>query len=215
MSNKMKTYILNKGHADHKHNGSLYHEGEAINTCMDLPKLFPRKFSVAPAGVTGDRWPMEVPDVHAHGEYAVVANRDGITYRIVGPDGKAVVSMEHLAREIVFKKFAEVTGQKPSKKTDDEAPKKVTKPAPKSEKDEDDDEDDDKGDDDDSTGDEDDDDEEDASKSKKSKAKGKADDADDEDDDEPKKKAKKAKKDEDDDDEDDEPKSKKSKKGKR
>ena len=110
----MKTFILKDG-AQSILNGVTYKAGDAINTNIQLMKMWPNRFSAAPAGIKGNKWPDDVNDVVGTEKFAVICNRDRSSFKIVDAAGKVVAGCAVMSKDAAFKKYRELMGAKADK----------------------------------------------------------------------------------------------------
>lgn len=104
----MKTFILKDG-GKASINGLTYVAGDAVNSNTELVSLFPNRFVVAPAGIVGTKWPIDVNDVAKAGKYAVLSNRD-CTFRVVDAEGNTVAGCDHMLMQNAIEKYQELVG---------------------------------------------------------------------------------------------------------
>lgn len=112
----MKSYIIQENCGQHIHHGITYRCGEVVNSNMDMIALFGKKFKLAPKGIVGDKWPMDIPDAPDETDKRhVCAMHNSLGYRVIGEDGTVVEGCDKMKLKDAIAKYRELFATKAAK----------------------------------------------------------------------------------------------------
>ncbi len=109
----MKSYIIQENCGQHIHHGITYRCGEVVNSNMDMIALFGKKFKLAPKGIVGDKWPIDIPDApDGTDKRHVCAIHNSLGYRVIGEDGTVVKGCNKMKFKDAIAKYRELFATK-------------------------------------------------------------------------------------------------------